>query len=130
MAAGLLHFCQVPAMIVAPRMLGWKEEMAAMSPINRRIVQVMGLAIMLTVLGTGVVVAWGAQEIAAGTPLGAALATFLAVFWTYRAAVQIVVYHRIWPGGFIGRASHYGLCLLFTCLTAVYAAAAIRPLLE
>lgn len=129
MAAGLLHFCQVPAMIVAPKMLEWKKEMAMLTPINRRIVQVIGIAIMLTVLGMGLVVAWGAAEIAAATPLGLALAIFLTVFWAYRGTVQFVVYHRIWPGGFLGRASHYGLCLLFTFLTLVYGAAAIRPLM-
>ena len=130
MAAGLLHFCQVPAMIVAPKMLNWKEEMTAMSPINRRIVQVMGIAVILTVLGLGLVVAFGAEEIAGGTPLGTGLALFLGIFWSYRAGVQILLYHRIWPGGLVGRGSHYGLCLLFTGQSLVYLAAAIRPLLE
>lgn len=117
---GLLHFCQLPAMIAAPRMLSWKDDLAKLQTINRQIVKVIGLAIMIVGLGTGIVVMIGAAELAEGGPLAAALLAFLGVFWLYRAIVQIVVYRRIWPGGFMGRLSHYGLCALFSFQAAVY----------
>ncbi len=118
--AGLLHFCQVPAMIAAPRMLGWAEDLAKLQVMNRRIVQVMGLAIMIVVLGMGVVVMVGAGDLAAGGPLAAGVCAFLGVFWLYRDVVQIGLYRRIWPGGVVGRLSHYGLCVLFFFLAAAY----------
>jgi hypothetical protein len=118
--AGLLHFCQVPAMIVAPRMLGWADDLSKLQPINRRIVKVMGLAIMIVVLGTGVVVMIGCSQLADGGPLAVAFCTFLGVFWLYRGLVQVVLYRRIWPGGVVGQLSHHGLTLLFFALTAAY----------
>ncbi len=118
--AGLLHFVQVPAMLYAPRMLDWESDLSKISVINRRIVQVMGGAIMLTVLGTGLVVAVGSDDLAAGGTLATALCVFMCVFWTYRAAVQMFLYSRIWPQGALGRISHYALCVLFSFLSVVY----------
>lgn len=120
--AGLLHLCQVPSMIAAPRMLGWKQDLGQLETINRRIVQVIGVAIMIVVVGLGIVVMVAPGELLS-TRLGAALAGFLGVFWLYRAAVQVLLYRRIWPKGWLGRASHYGLSLLFFALAAIYFAA-------
>lgn len=120
LVAGLLHFCQVPAMLVAPRMLGWEEDLGRLAPINRRIFQVMAAAILLTVLGSGALVAAAADEVAAGSRLGNGLCLFLFLFWGYRGAVQVLLYSRIWPGGALGRASHLGLTALFSFLTGAY----------
>lgn len=121
--AGWLHFCQVPAMLAAPRMLGWEEDLAKMQPINRRIFGVMATAIMLTVLGLGLVVGLSPGQVTDGSRLGTSLAGFLAVFWTYRGGVQVAVYSRIWPVGTLGSFSHYGLTALFTFLAGSYWAA-------
>ncbi len=128
--AGLLQFCQIPAMLCSPKMLGWEEDLAKLSAINRRIVFVMGGGIILTVVGSGIVVVAASSEIAAGGRLGAALACFLGVLWLYRGSMQVVVYSRIWPGGFLGRLSHHGLVALFTFQSAVYFAAFAAALLR
>lgn len=117
---GLLHYCQVPAMIAAPRMLGWKEDLGQLQPINRQIVKVIGIAIMIVVLGMGAVVMVGAGELAQGGPLAVGVCAFLSVFWFYRATVQVTLYRKIWPGGVIGRFSHHGLSLLFYFQAAAY----------
>lgn len=124
---GLLHFCQIPAMLFAPVMLGWKEDLAKLSPINRAICCVMGGGIILTVLGLGVVVAVACDDIAGGNAAGIGLASFLAIFWAYRASIQIFLYSRIWPSGPIGRLSHYGLVALFTFQAGIYSFAATGP---
>jgi hypothetical protein len=126
--AGLLHFCQIPAMMMAPRMLGWKEDLAKLSVINRRIVMVIGVAIMLVGVGTGIVVACSADNMVAGTRLAAGFSAFLAVFWGYRGTVQVALYLRIWPRGFLGVVSNYGLVALFGFLTLVYFAAFVANL--
>jgi hypothetical protein len=123
LAAGLLHFCQVPAMVAAPRMLGWQQDLERLQPINRRIVKVIGLAIVIVVLGLGMVVASAPGELLNGGRLALGLTSFLAVFWLYRAVVQVTLYARIWPGGFLGRASFYGLSVLFFALAGMYLAA-------
>lgn len=129
LVTGALHFCQLPAMLTAPRILQWGDDLAKLEPINRQIVKVIGGGIMLAVLGLGVVVVCAPSDVAGGSRVGIALACFLAVFWAYRATVQIVVYRRIWPGGLTGRLSHYGLCLLFSFQTVAYAAAFVHGLI-
>jgi len=109
-------------MIVAPRMLGWERDLARLEPINRRIVRVIGVAIMIVVIGLGIVVMAAPGEMLEGN-LGAGLGCFLGIFWLYRAVVQVLVYRHVWPEGRLGRASHYGLSLLFFALAGVYFAA-------
>jgi hypothetical protein len=121
--AGLLHLCQIPAMVAAPRMLGWKQDLAQLQPINRQIVQVIGIAIMIVVIGLGIVVMIGSAELVSGSPLAGGLTCFLGVFWLYRGAIQVGLYRRIWPGGWLGRASHHGLTVLFFGLSGIYFAA-------
>src|SRR5262249_2491199 len=104
--AGLLHFCQVPGMLFATRMLGWREDLAKLEPINRRIVHTVGLGVMIAVLGLGAVVMSAPGAVAGGSRLGIALATFLAIFWAFRAAMQLFVYARIWPRQTVAWLSH------------------------
>ena len=127
--AGFLQFCQIPAMIFSPKMLNWEEDLAKLSPINRNIVLVIGAAIVLTVVGSGVVVA-GATEMVGGGRLGTAFCGFLGVFWLYRDAVQVFLYAKIWPKGALGRLSYYGLTALFTFLAGVYLTAFAVTLLK
>ena len=122
-AAGLLHFCQAPAMVMAPRMLGWKQELERMAPINRRIVQVLGVSMMLVVLGLGIVVMTSARELVGGGRLALGLSGFLGVLWLFRGSVQVLLYRRIWPRGRLGALSHYALSLLFFALAGAYFAA-------
>lgn len=117
---GLLHFCQIPGMMMAPRMLAWKDDLAKLQPINRRIVKVIGVSIMIVVLGMGVVVVAGAGDLAAGGPLAVGVCAFLSVLWCFRATVQVTLYRKIWPGGVLGRLSHYGLSFLFYFQAAAY----------
>jgi hypothetical protein len=126
--AGLLQFCQIPAMIASPKMLNWKEDLAKLSPINRNIVLVIGAAIVLTGVGLGVVVVVGATEMVGGGRLGTALCGFLGVFWLYRDAVQVFIYRKIWPKGGMGTLSHCGLTALFTFQAAVYLTAFVLTL--
>ena len=126
--AGLLHFCQIPAMLMAPRMLGWKEDLPKLSLINRRIVVVIALAIVLVVVGMGIVVACAADQLVDKSRLATGVTGFLAVFWAYRAAVQWALYFRIWVKGWLGVMSNYGLGLLLVFLTVVYLVAFIANL--
>jgi len=124
--AGITQFCQIPAMMMAPQMLGWKDDLAKLSTMNRRIVKVIGLAIVLVGVGTGAIVATSADDMVSGTRLATGFALFLGIFWGYRAAVQYTIYIKIWPKGFMGRLSNYGLAALFTFQSLTYLAAFAR----
>lgn len=118
--AGLLHFCQLPAMFVAPHMLDWKRELALLSPINRRIVKVIGLSIMYVVLASGLLVMWSASELTNGSKVSTGLTAFLAFLWLFRGSMQWSLYSKAWPSNKLGRLSHYGLGILFLGLAAIY----------
>jgi hypothetical protein len=126
--AGALSFCQLPALVAAPRLMRWREELAGLAPVNRRIVLVLAIAVILTVQGTGVVAIVGAAEIAGGTPLGTATAGFLALFWSYRAAVQFW-YGPVWPRHtLLLRLTHGALACLFCGQAALFLAAFVQGL--
>lgn len=121
--AGALQMCQIPAMLFAPKILHWKDDLSRLQPINRAIIAVIAIAIVIVGVGTGIVVMLGASDMLSGTILGKAFCAFLGFFWLYRATVQIFVYSRIWPSGPLGRASHHGLTLLFVFQAATYLSA-------
>lgn len=122
--AGLLHFCQLPAMVAASRILNWDADLSKLQPINLRSVKVIGLAIVMTVVGLGIVVMISPGEVAGGSRLGTSLAGFLTIFWIYRGSVNVVLYGKIWPAGF--RWGYYALNLLFVYLVLAYLAAFIK----
>lgn len=127
--AGMLHFVQVPVMIVMSRLLDWPAALAALCPANRAIVRTVMLAIVLVLTGLGVVVVVAPGGLCNGDPLGTALAAFLAALFGYRSYVQLGVYARHWPGGRAARALHRGLAGMFTLQAGVYLLAFLRGLL-
>lgn len=116
--AGTLHFTQVPAIVLTPRLLDWQGDFAQLSPINRQIVKVVLGGIMLCVLGLGVVVTTSASELLL-TGVGRRVCIFLAIFWAYRAIIQIFVYAKTWPRRALW--AHACLSLLFPVLAGLYA---------
>lgn len=119
---GIAHFLQVPAMLLAPKMLWWKEDMAKLLPVNQTLFTVITKFILLTVLGLGAIVAWAAEEMVSFSRLAVGLSFFLGIFWLVRFFVQIFLYSNIWPEGFWGRISHKGLIGLFFFLAISYGA--------
>jgi cation transport ATPase len=117
---GLLHFCQVPAMLCAPAVLGWAEDLQKMRPLNARIAKIMAFALVIVVLGTGLIVMIGAAELAQGGPLATSFLAFLSVLWAYRASAQIFVYRKVMPPGPVATFSQYALSLLFTFQSGAY----------
>lgn len=130
LVAGLLHFTQLPAVFMAPKMLNWKEDLAQLIPINRWIFKVIGGGIMFYALGSGVVVVCAAEEIAKGGGLATAFSGFLCLSWIYRGGVQVFLYSRIWPEGWLAKISHYFMSALFAFLTVVYGIAFFSGLMN
>lgn len=126
--ASALSFCQIPAMAAAPRMLKWGDQLASLDPLSRRIIHVIGVAIILVVQGTGVVGCVGAADIASGTALGTAYSGFAGLFWAYRASIQSWAYRPLWPANCLGRASHVSLVLLFWTQATIFIAVCLRSI--
>jgi hypothetical protein len=119
---GLLHFVQLPAMLVARRVLDWNGELSLLAPINRQIIRVVGGGIMFCVLGLGLLVLLLHGELL-HSAAGVGLCTFLSLFWAYRGAVQFFVYADLWPAG--QQWAHFGSSVLFVSLTCIYAISAL-----
>lgn len=118
---GMLHFVQLPAMLVARRVLDWRGELSRLAPINRQIIRVIGGGIMICVMGLGLLVLLLHGELL-HSRAGVGLCGFLTLFWAYRGAVQLFVYADLWPAG--QHWAHVGSIVLFLSLTGIYAVSA------
>jgi len=121
--AGALHFTQIPAMFLLPRVLDFRNELSRLSEMNRRLVRVVLAGIMMCVLGLGAVVVISPAQML-DTLLGRSLGAFLALFWACRGGAQIAVYSKVWPRS--SRWSHWALSALFALLTLLYAASTLH----
>lgn len=115
---GMAHFFNIPATLVAPKILGWKDDFSKLSPINRMIVFVLGVGMQLTIVGLGIVTIFSSDDLLQGGKLQLFFIGFMCVFWLYRALVQFIIYPKIWPSKI--RLMHYGLQCLLTFLTCSY----------
>jgi predicted neutral ceramidase superfamily lipid hydrolase len=119
--AGWLSLTQLPAMIVAPRVLGWREDFSTMRPVNRQIVTVVMGAIVFVVVGLGLVTAWAGADMISGGRAGTGLCIWSALFWAARSVVQWRVYSKTWPrDSIVGAVSHYSLGVMFTFMSLAY----------
>jgi len=117
---GALHLSQIPGMIAAPKLLRWKEELQKISPINRYIFVVLIGGIIISMLGSGVVVMVNSREVINGSKFSASFTCYLALLWSYRFFIQAAVYTRLWPRDKMGVTSHLGLIVLFGFQTVAY----------
>ena len=114
---GMLHFVQVPGMVLTLSRLRIGEQLREVPPLLRQMMLVMGGGIVLSVLGTGACIALGAADVASSR-LGYYLCCFGAVFWGYRSAIQIAIYARSFPRD--ASAVHHALSVLFPVKTLAY----------
>jgi len=120
--AGIGHFCVLVASFQVPIRLGWKEDLAKLTPFNRKLMWVHGGFAVLTIVSFGVLTLALHDEMLRGDRSALYLAAFIAVYWTTRIIVDFTYYeHKDWPrgGGFV--LGHTLLTLLFIFLAATYA---------
>lgn len=120
--AGLAQLGLALVSLGVPRVLRWREELRALSPLNRHIFWVYAAYILLTNVAFGVLTLVWSSEIARGDGLAAGFAAFVAVYWLLRFAIQFAVFAR--PPGAWFTVAHWVFAALFAFLGAVYAAAA------
>lgn len=98
--AGITGYLPVIAGALAPQKVGWKEELAALRPITRKI--------FLTYYGYvgGMIVAWPTltllfrEQMLAGDPAALGIAMLVAIFWTARIVLNFCCFRGdMWPAG-------------------------------
>lgn len=119
--AGLLLLLLAAVHPLFPRELGWKEDLAKLTLINRQIflVHVGFIALMLVLMGC--LALFLAGDLVAPSRLARAVLGGLALFWGLRLLTQQLIYDRShWRGHRRNTAIHLALTLLWLYLTAVF----------
>lgn len=119
--AGVGHFCVLIASVQVPTRLRWREELAGLSSLNRKLMWVYGAFTLLTIVAFGMLTLVLHEEFLARDRSAAALAGFIAVFWTARILVDAFYFeHADWPEGWQFRVGHAMLTTLFVALAGTY----------
>lgn len=79
--------------------------------------------IVFVLVGLGIVIAVNSREVA-GSGLGAAVCSLLALLYTSRTLIQVFAYARHWPSKPLLVLAHWGLVALFSLQTGLYGASA------
>lgn len=110
--------------IIFPRYFNWKQELAALSLVNRQMMEVHTFFIALTVLGMGLLCLTSADDLT-GTLLGQRICLGLAVFWGIRLVFQFFVYSpELWRGKPFETVVHVVFGFFWLYLTVVFGWAA------
>jgi hypothetical protein len=124
---GVLHFVILIASALAPRVLDWRANLAALHPFLRRLFWVYGCFIVLVIISFGALTLVNADELLSGAPLPRSVCAIIAIFWLARLAVQFFVFDAkpFLTTTFL-RIGYHGLTLLFTALVFIYGSAALN----
>jgi hypothetical protein len=119
--AGAGHFCVLFASFQVPRRLGWKEDLAKLTPFNRKLMWVHGGFAVLTIIAFGILTLALHDELLRGDRAALGLAAFIGLYWATRIIVDFTYYdHKDWPRGRGFVAGHILLTMLFTFLSSTY----------
>jgi RsiW-degrading membrane proteinase PrsW (M82 family) len=125
--AGAGHFVVLIASFQVPYRLGWKEDLAKLTPFNRKLMWVHGAFAVYTIAAFGVLTLLLHDEILRGQRAAVALAVFIGIYWLLRVGVDSFYYrHADWPKGRAFVVGHLLLSLLFVFLSATYLGASLR----
>ena len=96
--AGAGHFAVLIASFQVPYRLRWKEDLAKLTSLNRKLMWVHGGFTVYTILSFGVLTLLSHDEILRGQRAGLALAAFIGLYWLLRVVVDFTYYeHADWP---------------------------------
>lgn len=119
--AGAGHFCVLIASFQVPHRLKWKEDLAKLTPFNRKLMWVHGGFAVYTISAFGVMSLVLHEQLLRGDRAAMALAFFIGFYWLLRILVDFAYYsHQDWPNGTAFRIGHILLTSLFVFLSASY----------
>jgi alginate O-acetyltransferase complex protein AlgI len=119
--AGAGHFVILVASAQVPARLGWREDLAQLTPFNRKLMWTYGGFTVLTIIAFGVLTLVLHDEFLRGDRAALGLAAFIGVYWTSRILVDLFYFgHSGWPRGRAFAVGHALLLLLFAALAATY----------
>jgi len=119
--AGLGHFCVLVASFQVPGRLGWKSDLARLTPFNRKLMWTYGGFTVFTIFAFGILTLALHAEMLCGDRAALGLAGFIGAYWSARIAVDALYFsHSDWPQGALFVVGHALLTALFVGLAATY----------
>jgi uncharacterized MAPEG superfamily protein len=104
-----------------PARLGWKDDLAKLTPFNRKLMWTYGAFTVLTIVAFGALTLVLHDEFLRGDPVALGLAGFIAVYWLARVGVDLFYFeHADWPAGRRYLVGHVLLTALFVALSLTY----------
>lgn len=124
--AALLQLSLLVATALVPRVLDWRNTLAALPLFVRQHVWVNGIFIVLTIISFAVLTLFNAEAMAQGDPLARSLCLVIAVFWAARLVVQFFVFDaEPFLTNWFYKTGYHALTVIFILLVAIYTAAAL-----
>ncbi len=119
--AGVGHFCVLIASFQVPARMNWKDDLAKLRPVNRKLMWTYGAFIVLMIVGFGALTLALHDELLRGDRAALGLAALIGAFWLLRLVIDFTYHtHADWPRGKQFVVAHVLLTGLFGTLTATY----------
>ncbi len=119
--AGAGHFALLVASFQVPARLRWSENLATLTPFNRKLMWVYGGFTVFTITAFGTLTLALHDEMLRGDRAAVALAFFIGLYWTARVLVDLLYFtHADWPRGPGMVVGHLLLTSLFVALVTTY----------
>ena len=119
--AGVGHFVILIASFQVPSRLHWKEDLAQLMPLNRKLLWVQSGFTVLTIVAFGILTLVLHSEMPSGDRSALAIALFIVVYWAAGLLVDALYFsHDDWPKGTQFVVGHILLTTLFPALAASY----------
>ena len=118
--AGILLITLSLIHIIFPKRFEWKQQLAALSLINKQMMHVHTFFIALVVLLMGLLCLTSSKELS-NTALGKRVDLGLGIFWLSRLFVQFFVYSKThWKGKAFETAVHIFFSLFWAYLSTIF----------
>jgi hypothetical protein len=119
--AGLGHFCILIASFQVPHRLGWRQDLAKLTPFNRKLMWTYGGFTVLTIIAFGTLTLFLHEELVRGDRSALGLALFIGCYWAARVVVDSLYFeHADWSQGKRYVIGHIALTSLFVSLAFIY----------
>jgi hypothetical protein len=119
--AGTGHFVILFASFQVPYRLNWKDDLAKLTPFNRKFVWVQSGFTVLTIVAFGTLTLVLRSEMLRGDRAALGIAGFIGTYWTARIIVDAFYFsHSDWPKGKYFVVGHILLTSLFCALAVTY----------
>lgn len=126
--AASLQLSILIASALVPRVLDWRNSLAALHPFLRRLFWVYGSFIVYVIIGFALLTFRHAGAMAAGEPVARSLCLFITIFWMARLVVQFAVFDaQPFLTNWFYKLGYHGLTAIFAALVLIYGWAAFVP---